>query len=308
MKMEQYLAHTDYAPWKLSLMVIVQFKMSKDEANNEIKVPPITTQQILARTRERKAKSTLLMAFPDEHLARFYGIKDDKTLWAAIKTRFGDNAKSKKMQKNVVKQQFEIFSLSNSEGLEQRPGIDTLDIDDMYNNLKAYEADIKGSSGSSSISQNVAFVFAESTNRTNELNVAYNVSTAIGHSSQAQGEMLILEELLSNDSLSLSKNKSFHFDIPSSPRSLAKPLDDDEMEPNSGILTVKVVGDIFKHYVPIPRRLPTQPTLALNQEKFPHLLSHLGLKAFQLPSKSPMMIYGGNSPILDVPFLNFYPP
>nr|GFA05038.1 hypothetical protein [Tanacetum cinerariifolium] len=47
-------------------------------------------------------------------------------------------------------------------------------------------------------------------------------------------DMLILEELLSNDSLSLSENESFHFDIPSSSRPPAKPQDDDEIEPNSG--------------------------------------------------------------------------
>nr|GEX26186.1 hypothetical protein [Tanacetum cinerariifolium] len=52
-------------------------------------------------------------------------------------------------------------------------------------------------------------------------------------------DILILEELLSNDSLSLPENDSFHFDIPSSPRPLAKPPDDDEIEPNSEILTVK---------------------------------------------------------------------
>nr|GEU99095.1 putative ribonuclease H-like domain-containing protein [Tanacetum cinerariifolium] len=52
--------------------------------------------------------------------------------------------------------------------------------------------------------------------------------------------ILILEELLSNDSLSLPKNESFDFDIPSSPRPPAKPPDDDEIEPNSEILTVKV--------------------------------------------------------------------
>nr|GEY66430.1 hypothetical protein [Tanacetum cinerariifolium] len=57
----------------------------------------------------------------------------------------------------------------------------------------------------------------------------------------------ILEGLLSNDSLSLLENDSFHFDIPSSPRPLAKPPVDDEIKPNSGILTVKVVGDISEH-------------------------------------------------------------
>nr|GEV98977.1 hypothetical protein [Tanacetum cinerariifolium] len=124
----------------------------------------------------------------------------------------------------------------------------------------------------------------------------------------SERDMFILEELLSNDSLSLPENESFHFDIPSSPRPPAKPPDDDEIEPNLGMLTVKVVGDISKQYVPISRLLPTQPTLVSNQEKSPHLLSHQGLKAFQVPSKSPMMIYGRNIPILDVPFLHFYPP
>nr|GEW14934.1 hypothetical protein [Tanacetum cinerariifolium] len=123
----------------------------------------------------------------------------------------------------------------------------------------------------------------------------------------SERDILILEELLSNDSLSLPENESFQYDIPSSPRPQAKPPDDDEIEPNSRILTVKVVGDIFEHYVPMPRILPTQPTHASNQEKSPHLLSHRGLKAFQLPSKSPMMIYRENIPILDVPFLHFYP-
>ncbi|GJR00353.1 hypothetical protein Tco_0523337 [Tanacetum coccineum] len=122
----------------------------------------------------------------------------------------------------------------------------------------------------------------------------------------------ILEELLNNDSLSLPENESFHFDRyydPSSPRPPAKPPDDDgiyfDAEPDTGILTVKVVDDISEHYVFKPRILTTQPTLS------PHLLSHRGFKAFQLISdfsESPMMIYGGNIPILDVPFLHFYPP
>nr|GFA64948.1 hypothetical protein [Tanacetum cinerariifolium] len=84
----------------------------------------------------------------------------------------------------------------------------------------------------------------------------------------------ILEELLRNDSFSLLENESFHFDIPSSLRPPAKPPNDDEIEPKSGIMTIKVVGDISEHYVPMLRFLPTQPTLASNQEKSPHLLSH----------------------------------
>nr|GEW79631.1 hypothetical protein [Tanacetum cinerariifolium] len=123
----------------------------------------------------------------------------------------------------------------------------------------------------------------------------------------SERDMLIFEELRSNNSLSLPENESFHFDIPSSSRPPAKPPDDDEVNLNSGILTVKVVDDISELYVPMPRLLPTQPTLISNQEESPHLLSHRGFKASQLHSECPMMIYGGNTPILDVPFLYFYP-
>nr|GEZ39785.1 hypothetical protein [Tanacetum cinerariifolium] len=121
-------------------------------------------------------------------------------------------------------------------------------------------------------------------------------------------EVDILEEFLSNDSLSVPENELFVFYIPSSPHPPANPPDDDEIELNLEILTVKVVGDIFEHYVPMPRLLPTQTTLVSNQEKSPHLLSLWGLKDFQLSFESPMMIYGGNIPILDVPFLHFYSP
>ncbi|GKB98038.1 hypothetical protein Tco_0984175, partial [Tanacetum coccineum] len=91
----------------------------------------------------------------------------------------------------------------------------------------------------------------------------------------------IIEELLNNDSLSLPENESFHFDRyydPSSPRPPVKQPDDDgiyfDAEPDTGILTVKVVEDISEHYVFKPRILTTQPTLS------PHLLSHRGFKAF----------------------------
>nr|GEZ83721.1 hypothetical protein [Tanacetum cinerariifolium] len=116
----------------------------------------------------------------------------------------------------------------------------------------------------------------------------------------SERDILILEELLSNDSLSLPENESFHFDIPSSSRPLVKPPDG-----NTGILNVKMMGDISKHKVPMPRLMLTR---VLNQEKSPNLLSHLGHEAFQPSTECQMMIYGRNIPILDVLFLHFYPP
>nr|GEW31471.1 hypothetical protein [Tanacetum cinerariifolium] len=77
----------------------------------------------------------------------------------------------------------------------------------------------------------------------------------------SKGDILILEELLNNDSLSLQENESFHFDISSSPRPPAKPSDDDEIKPDLGSLNVKVVGDISEHYVLMPRLFPPNPPL-----------------------------------------------
>ncbi|GKD17099.1 hypothetical protein Tco_1206257, partial [Tanacetum coccineum] len=86
----------------------------------QIKVlPPRTAEEILARERERKARTTLLMALPKDHLAKFHKITDAKEMWEAIKSRFGGNDESKKMQKYILKQQFKGFSVSNSEGIHK---------------------------------------------------------------------------------------------------------------------------------------------------------------------------------------------
>nr|GFB02835.1 hypothetical protein [Tanacetum cinerariifolium] len=102
----------------------------------------------------------------------------------------------------------------------------------------------------------------------------------------SERDILILEELLSNDSLSFPENESFHFDIPSSSHPLAKPPDG-----NSGILNVKVMGDISEHKVSMPRLMFTQSTLVPNQDKSPDLLPHLGHEAFQPFTECPMKIY-----------------
>ncbi|GJW67215.1 putative ribonuclease H-like domain-containing protein [Tanacetum coccineum] len=64
----------------------------------------VTVAEIQAVEKERKAKNILLMAIPKEHMRRFHGMDDAKEIWEAIRTRFGGNANSKKMQKAVFKQ------------------------------------------------------------------------------------------------------------------------------------------------------------------------------------------------------------
>ncbi|GJS82621.1 putative reverse transcriptase domain-containing protein [Tanacetum coccineum] len=199
------------------------------DTQGQIKVlPPRTAEEILARERERKARTTLLMALPEDHLAKFHKMTDAKEMWDAIKSRFGGNDESKKMQKYILKQQFEGFSVSNSEGLHKgydrfqsllsqleihgagvstedanqkflrslpsawsqvslimrtKPGVDSLSFDDLYNNLRVFENDVKGSTASSSSTQNVAFV-SENTSSTNDVSTAYSVSNPSGQNSQ----------------------------------------------------------------------------------------------------------------------------
>ncbi|GKC85281.1 hypothetical protein Tco_1140998 [Tanacetum coccineum] len=59
--------------------------------------------------------------------------------------------------------------------------LDTMSMDDLYNNLKVYEPEVKGMSSSSSSTQNMAFVSSSNNNtsNTNEaVNTAHGVSTA----------------------------------------------------------------------------------------------------------------------------------
>ncbi|GKF60657.1 hypothetical protein Tco_0177443, partial [Tanacetum coccineum] len=57
-----------------------------------------------------------------------------------------------------------------------KPDLDTMSFDDLYNNFKIVEQEVKGTTSSSSSSQNMDFVSSPSS--TNEVNTAYGVSTA----------------------------------------------------------------------------------------------------------------------------------
>ncbi|GKC91492.1 hypothetical protein Tco_1152141 [Tanacetum coccineum] len=94
MKMEHYLAHTDYHVWEVIQNGNGPVSISTD-TQGQIKIlPPKSAEEILAIERERKARTTLLMDLSEDHLARFHNISDAKEMWDAIKTRFGGNAKN----------------------------------------------------------------------------------------------------------------------------------------------------------------------------------------------------------------------
>ncbi|GKB05792.1 hypothetical protein Tco_0833987 [Tanacetum coccineum] len=132
----------------------------------------ITSAEEKAQRRlEVKARSTLMIGIPNEHQLKFNSIKDAKKLLEDIEKRFGGNEATKKTQRNLLKQQYENFTAPSSEMLDQtfdklqklmsqlellgekmnKADLDTMSIDDLYNNLKVYEPEVKGMSSSSLI-------------------------------------------------------------------------------------------------------------------------------------------------------------
>nr|GEU34796.1 hypothetical protein [Tanacetum cinerariifolium] len=97
-----------------------------------------------------------------------------------------------------------------------------------------------------------------------------------------------------------------------------------DLEPDTGVLTAKIMEAISEHHVPMPKVLPFQPTLCLildpllsfsskNKDKVfkTGILSYLLIshqdKIISEFYENPMVMYGGNIPHLDVPFLYLYP-
>ncbi|GJR79874.1 putative ribonuclease H-like domain-containing protein [Tanacetum coccineum] len=161
----------------------------------------VTAKEKTNKKNDVKARSLLLMALPNEHQLTFSQYSDAKTMFAAIKTRFGGNEATKKTQKTLLKQHYENFSASSTESLDSifnrlqkivsrlailgvvitqedlnlnflrslppewnthvvvwmnKADIETISIDDLYNNFKIVELDVKKSVGAiSTVSPNV---------------------------------------------------------------------------------------------------------------------------------------------------------
>ncbi|GJZ81558.1 hypothetical protein Tco_0646552 [Tanacetum coccineum] len=182
MRIKQYFLMTDYSLWEVIL------NEEKQDRRNEIKV-----------------RGTLLMALPNKDQLKFHSYKDAKLLMKAIEKRYGGNKESKKLeiQGEVITQDDMNLKLLRSLPSEwkahaliwrNKEEIETISLDDLYNNLKIYEPKITGSSSTSQNPQNVAFMSSNSTNSNSNINeannTAYGVSTAHTQSNPTFGDNL----------------------------------------------------------------------------------------------------------------------
>ncbi|GJV10603.1 ribonuclease H-like domain-containing protein [Tanacetum coccineum] len=185
MKMEHYLAHTDYPIWEVIQNGNGPVSITTD-TQGQIKVlPPRTAEEILARERERKARTTLLMALPEDHLAKFHKMTDAKEMFQSLLSQLeihGAGISTEDANQKFLRSLPSAWS-QVSLIMRTKPGVDSLSFDDLYNNLRVFENDVKGSTASSSSTQNVAFV-SENTSSTNDVSIAYGVSNPSGQNSQ----------------------------------------------------------------------------------------------------------------------------
>ncbi|GJX18578.1 putative ribonuclease H-like domain-containing protein [Tanacetum coccineum] len=154
MRIEQYFLMTDYSFWEVILNGKKVLKRQVRETEQEYE--PTTAEEKQDRRNEMKARGTLLIVLPSKDQLKFHSYKDANLLMGAIKIRYGGNKESKKVQRTLLKQQYENFAGSSSETIDQ-----TFD---------------------SQNPQNVAFMSSNKTNSnssTNEAdNTAYGVSAA----------------------------------------------------------------------------------------------------------------------------------
>nr|GEX13336.1 ribonuclease H-like domain-containing protein [Tanacetum cinerariifolium] len=192
MRIEKYFLMTDYSLWE----VILNGDSPAPTRVVDGVLQPIaltTTEQKLARKNELKARGTLLMALPDKHQLKFNSHKDAKALMEAIEKRFRGNTETKK--KLVSQLEIHGVSLSqediNLKFLRSLPSkwrthtliwrnktdLEEQSLDDLFNSLKIYEAEVKNSSSAGTTTQNLAFVSSSNTDSTTKtVSVAASVS------------------------------------------------------------------------------------------------------------------------------------
>ncbi|GKE29584.1 reverse transcriptase domain-containing protein, partial [Tanacetum coccineum] len=150
-------------------------------------VPLTTAKKKLARKNELKARGTLLMALPNEHQYENFNRKSSEGL-DQIYDRLQKLISQLEIHGETISQENVNLKLLRSLPSEWKthtliwrntPDLEDLSMNDLYTNLKIYEAEVMGSSNTNQNTQNVAFLSTNSTGSTNEaVKTAHGVPVA----------------------------------------------------------------------------------------------------------------------------------
>ncbi|GJV88483.1 ribonuclease H-like domain-containing protein [Tanacetum coccineum] len=147
MRMEQYLTFTDHTLWEVIVNGDSVSPIASASTGAKGTIPSKTAEQKLARKNELKAKSTLMLAIPDEHLLKImktllHQVKKD---WIKPMIGFKKLISQLKIHGEVISQEDTNLKLLKSLPsawnnialiMRNKSDLHTLSMDDLYNNLK----------------------------------------------------------------------------------------------------------------------------------------------------------------------------
>nr|GEU65319.1 hypothetical protein [Tanacetum cinerariifolium] len=107
---------TDYSLWEV--IKTGNKVLTKTIRTVEKPYEPTTIEEKLDRKNEMKARGTLFMALPNKDPLKFHSYQDVKLLMQAIEKRYRGNKQFKKVQRILLKQQYENFAASSSKTLD----------------------------------------------------------------------------------------------------------------------------------------------------------------------------------------------
>ncbi|GJZ86173.1 ribonuclease H-like domain-containing protein [Tanacetum coccineum] len=108
---------TDYSLWEVIKNRNKVLRRTVGTVEQEYE--PTTAEEKQDRINEKKARATLFMALPNKDQLKFHSYQDAKLLMEAIEKRYGGNKESKKVQRTLLKQQYENFAALSSETMDQ---------------------------------------------------------------------------------------------------------------------------------------------------------------------------------------------
>ncbi|GJV63295.1 hypothetical protein Tco_1474123 [Tanacetum coccineum] len=166
MRIEQYIQMIDYALWEVIENGNTTPKTTVVEGVEKV-IPPTTAEEKAQKRLEVKARSTLMMGIPNEHQLKFNSIKDAKLLLEAIEKSSETLDQTFDRLQKLVSQLEILGETLSQEDVNQKllrslspkwnthavvwrnkPKLETMSMDDLYNNLKVYEPEVKGTSSS----------------------------------------------------------------------------------------------------------------------------------------------------------------
>ncbi|GJX73873.1 retrovirus-related pol polyprotein from transposon TNT 1-94 [Tanacetum coccineum] len=164
-----------------SFKLAAQTTLNVDGTSTSLIPGPVTTKEKVQKKNDVKARSMLLMKIVSQ---------------LAI---LGENISQEDLNLKFLRS---LPSEWNTHVVvwRNKPDLDTMSFDDLYNNFKIVEQEVKRTESSSSSSQNMAFVSSSSS--TNEVNTDYRVSTANTQVSPASTQVSTASTQVSTANLS----------------------------------------------------------------------------------------------------------